>query len=138
MKEKKEWYIVQIYSGSYDDYTQEWWLVHHSILPIEWLGILPIEDQVKEYFEKAKQICKSKIQEFNEKIDLALTKHGRRDLLGKGLYLLLARRDLSPELRNELKRIEIPSAQWEDYVEEVSDGKIKKLRPDFSFEYPIW
>jgi len=136
--EKKKWYVVQIHCGDYDDYTEEWFLVHHSILPLEWKKILPVENEIKEIFDKAKELCEKRLREFQEKVDQTLIKHGRSDLVGRTVYYVLTRTNISPELRVDLKKIEQPPWHWEDYVEEVTSGKIKKLQPDLAFEYPIW
>jgi len=140
MMEKKKWYVVQIHYGSYDDYTEEWWLVHHSILPLEWKKILPISNELREIFDKAKKLCDKRLQEYQEKVNQTLLRHGRHDLVGKTVYSILTYhfKSLSPELISELRKIEEPAWNWEDYVEEVSKGKVKKLVADFSFEYPIW
>ena len=137
--EKKKWYVVQIHYGSYDDYTEEWWLVHHSILPLEWKKVLPVENEIKEIFDKAKKLCAKRHQEYQEKVNQILIKHGRADLISRSVFFILSQvPNISSELRAELARIEQPPWQWEDYVEEVSQGKIKKLQADLTFEYPIW
>lgn len=136
MKLKGKYYIVKTYSGSYDDYHEEWWEVHESVLPIE--------EAITEYFMKAEKKLERTLIEHRKRHKAILCKYGRAKLGGKDYTTFTADSphaqglQLSEECLEEIRKLdkEFPiDLYWENFVDEVSGGKVRKLKPHISFKW---